>query len=93
MAKFKSKDCFLSSQIAAELGLKSANELNAKLVELQVLKQVNGSMVLRANYAGKGYAKLEYAEVNENKKAYVLLWTPEGRQLVLNTIENANRNR
>lgn len=50
---------YTSLEIAKELNLKSANELNKILEENKVQYKVNGTWVLTSKYSDKGYTSIK----------------------------------
>jgi len=77
------KKTYTTSEIAKELGFKSANELNKKLKELGIQYKVNGTWVLSAKYANKGYVEIKQGLKADGTSLYYTRWTQKGREFLL----------
>lgn len=74
---------FTSTEIAKELNMKSAQELNAKLQEKGILyKDHRGVWLLYSQYAGRDLQRIKDKEVN-GKIVYYAEWTGVGRDWLL----------
>ncbi|WP_051359950.1 Rha family transcriptional regulator [Adhaeribacter aquaticus] len=74
--------------IASELGLKSANSLHKALKSKGIMWYVNGTWVLTAKYAGKGYTITKthpYTDsLGQQKTSISTYWTEKGRAFLHN---------
>jgi len=80
----KTNNTLLATEVCKEFGLKSATEMNRKLVEKGIIYKIRGHFVINAKYAGKGYER--YSEHQYNSKvdgtlkiSRQLEWTQLGR--------------
>ena len=74
---------YTATEIAKELGFKSAVLLNNKLEEMKIQYKVNGSWVLYSNYSNLGYISLKQNVLDNGKIVYDRKWTGEGRKFLL----------
>lgn len=77
---------YTSSEIAKELNLKSANELNKILEENKVQYKVNGTWVLTSKYSDKGYTSIKQSVLDSGKIVFDRKWTGTGREFILKMI-------
>lgn len=77
---------YTSSEIAKELNLKSANELNKILEENKVHYKVNGTWVLTSKYSDKHYTSVKQTVLDNGKVVYDRKWTGFGREFILTMI-------
>ena len=82
------KKTYTTTEIAKELGFRSANELNKKLNELGIQYKVNGTWVLSAKYANKGYIKQKQGFKADGLPIYYPRWTQKGREFLLELFSN-----
>ena len=82
------KKTYTTTEIAKELGFRSANELNKKLNELGIQYKVNGTWVLSAKYANKGYESIKQVSLPNAKVVYDRRWTQKGREFLLELFSN-----
>ena len=75
---------YTATDIAKELGFKSAVLLNNKLEDMKIQYKVNGSWVLYSNYSNLGYISLKQNVLDNGKIVYDRKWTGEGRKFLLN---------
>ncbi len=80
---------YTTSEIAKELNLKSANELNKLLNELKVQYKVNGTWVLYSKYSNLGYESIKQNILDNGKVIFDRKWTQIGREFILKLIEEA----
>ena len=74
---------FTSQEIAKELGIRSAQELNARLHEMGIqFKDKRGVWMLYAEYASNGYTEIKQEEINGAPR-YHRKWTGSGRDWLL----------
>lgn len=81
-----SDGCLLSTQIAKELGFKSATQFHEYLSDINVLYRVNDSWELYSKYSGNDYTKHGTKLIKHNNgesftKTY-LKWTEKGRYFI-----------
>lgn len=74
---------YTSTEIAKELGMKSATELNRKLAELKVQYKVNNTWVLTAKYSNLGYESIKQTVLDTGKVIYDRKFSQLGRNFVL----------
>lgn len=83
---------YTSSEIAKELGLKSAQSLNQILMDNKIQYKVNGTWVLAARYSELGYVSIKQVEVgDEGKVVYDRRWTGIGRDFILELTNEPTR--
>lgn len=75
---------YTSTELAKELGLRSANEFNRMLDENKVQYKVNGTWVLTARYADKGYTSIKQIVLDNGRTVYDRKWTGAGRDFLIN---------
>jgi prophage antirepressor-like protein len=78
------KKTYTTTEIAKELGFKSARALNSKLKEDGVQFKQNGTWVLKSEFANNGYMETKQIELENGKIIYNSHWTGEGRLFLLN---------
>jgi len=77
------KKTYTTTEIAKELGLRSAIELNKILEDKQIQYKVNGTWVLRADYSDLAYTETKQIELESGKIIYDTRWTQMGREFLL----------
>lgn len=75
---------FTSTEIAKELGMKSARELNNWLCSSGVQYKQNGTWVLYSKYADLGYTEIKQQALDNGHVVYDRRWTNDGRSFILN---------
>lgn len=78
-----SKKLYTTTEIAKELGFKSANALNNILEEDKVQYKVNGTWVLCSKYSDKDYVSIKQTELDNGKIIYDRKWTGIGRDFLI----------
>lgn len=78
-----SRKLYTTTEIAKELGLKSANALNQLLEEDKIQYKVNGTWVLCSKYSDKEYVSIKQTELENGKIIYDRKWTGLGRNFLL----------
>jgi len=78
---------YTTTEIAKELNLKSAQQLNSILQDKKIQYRQNGTWVLFSNYSYKGYTSIKETVLDSGKIVYDRLWTGSGRQFLLNLIQ------
>jgi len=79
------KKLYTSTEIAKELGFKSAKAFNKKLQELGIQYKVNNTWVLTSKYADLGYENI----LDDGRVIYDRKWTQLGREFLLNLFKGA----
>ena len=78
------KQTYTTSQIAKELGMKSAQELNALLLQRGMHYKQNGSWMLVSWLSGKGYTSMKnFTPKGTELVMYNTQWTQAGRLFLL----------
>lgn len=80
------KKVYTASEIAKELGFKSAQELNKDLKEKKIQYKVNNTWVLCARYSENDYTTTRQIELETGKIIYDTRWTGKGRDWLVNNI-------
>lgn len=78
---------YTTTEIAKELGLKSAIALNNKLAERKVQFKQNGTWVLYSKYADLGYTDIKQSVLDSGRIVYDRRWTQDGRAFVLDLLK------
>jgi|GEM_PF-429625 len=78
-----SRKLYTTTEIAKELGLKSANALNQLLEEDKIQYKVNGTWVLCSKYSDKEYVSIKQTELENGKIIYDRKWTGLGRNFLI----------
>lgn len=74
---------YTATELAKELGFKSANELNKILSQMKVQYKQNETWVLYSKYADKGYTDIKQQVLDSGKVVYDRKWTQLGRKFLL----------
>lgn len=74
---------YTTTEIAKELGLHSALELNKILEEKNIQYKANKTWVLYSHYSDKGYTSIKQVELDNGKIIYDRKWTGLGREFIL----------
>ena len=77
------------TEIAKELGLKSAIQLNKILAEKKIQYQVNGTWVMFSKYSDLGYEEIKQEVLDSGKVIYHRRITQMGREFILKLFEKA----
>ena len=85
------KKLYTATEIAKELGFRSAIELNKKLEELGIQYKVNGTWVLKADYANLGYEDIKQEVMDNGKVIYHRKWTQLGREFLLDLFNSQDK--
>lgn len=75
------------TEIAKELGLKSAIQLNRILAEKKIQYQVNGTWLMYSNYSDCGYEEIKQEVLDSGKVIYHRRITQMGREFILGLFE------
>lgn len=85
---------YTSTEIAKELGLKSANALNLFLSERKIQYKVNNTWVLTSKYSNLGYESIKQSVLDNGRVIYDRKFTQRGRDFIINLLKgetNGNR--
>lgn len=74
---------YTATEIAKELGFKSAIALNNDLAKKRIQFKQNGTWVLYSDYANKGYVEIKQEVLDNGKVIYHRRWTQLGRKFLL----------
>ena len=77
---------YTTTEIAKELGMRSAVALNRLLCERRVQFKQNGTYVLYAEYAEHGYVHIKQEILENDKIVYHRRWTNLGREWLLDML-------
>lgn len=75
---------YTMTEIAKELGMKSAIQLNKLLAERKIQYQVNGTWVMYSQYSDLGYEEIKQEVLDSGKVIYHRRITQMGREFILN---------
>lgn len=77
------------TEIAKELNMKSAIELNKKLAELNIQYKVNGTWVLYSKYSNLGYEEIKQEVLDSGRVVYHRKITQRGREFIIGAVNKA----
>ena len=77
---------YTTSEIAKELGLRSATQLNNLLAEKKVQYKQNKTWLLYSKYAECGYVSIKQDVLDNGHIIYDRKWTGSGRDFILNLL-------
>ncbi len=77
------------TEIAKELGLRSATQLNRILAEKKIQYQVNGTWVMYSRYSDQGYEEIKQEVLDSGRVIYHRRITQMGREFVLSLFQAA----
>lgn len=80
---------YTATEIAKELNMKSANELNKALSDMKVQYKVGNTWVLYSQYSNKGYEEIKQETLDNGKVVYHRKFTQMGRDFILNLFKKA----
>lgn len=78
---------YTTSEIAKELNLKSANQLNKILEDKGIQYKLNGTWLLYSNYADKDYVSVKQQTLDNGKIIYDRRWNGKGRDFILELLK------
>lgn len=78
---------YTMTEIAKELGMKSAIQLNKLLTEKKIQYQVNGTWVFYSQYSDLGYEEIKQEILDSGKVIYHRRITQMGREFILKLLE------
>lgn len=79
---------YTMTEIAKELGMKSAIQLNKLLAEKKIQYQVNGTWVMYSQYSDLGYEEIKQEVLDSGKVIYHRRITQMGREFILKLFED-----
>lgn len=74
---------YTATEIAKELGFKSAQALNRDLAKRRIQFKQNGTWVLYSDYADRGYTEIKQEVLDSGRVIYHRRWTQLGREFLL----------
>ena len=77
------------TEIAKELGLRSAVQLNRILAEKKIQYQVNGTWVMYSKYSNQGYEEIKQEVLDSGRVIYHRRITQMGREFILSLFQVA----
>lgn len=77
------------TEIAKELGLRSATQLNRILAEKKIQYQVNGTWVMYSRYNDQGYEEIKQEVLDSGRVIYHRRITQMGREFILSLFQAA----
>lgn len=80
---------YTATEIAKELGLKSAMKLNKILADKKIQYQVNGTWVMFSQYSNLGYEEIKQEVLDSGKVIYHRRITQMGREFILDLLSTA----
>lgn len=78
---------YTMTEIAKEIGMKSAIQLNKLLAEKKIQYQVNGTWVMYSRYSDLGYEEIKQEVLDSGKVIYHRKITQMGREFILKLFE------
>lgn len=82
---------YTMTEIAKELGLRSAIELNKILSDMHIQYKVNNTWVMYSDYSNLGYEEIKQEVLDNGTVVYHRRITQAGREFIINLIQE-NRN-
>lgn len=79
---------YTMTEIAKELGLRSANELNRWLSDMHIQHKVNGTWVMYSDYSDKGYEDIKQEVLDSGRVVYHRKITQIGREFIINLFQS-----
>lgn len=79
---------YTATEIAKELGYKSATALNNELERRKIQYKQNDTWVLYSRYADKGYVDIKQEVLDNGKVIYHRKWTQLGREFLIKLLNN-----
>lgn len=80
---------YTMTEIAKEIGLKSANELNKILAEKKIQYKLNGTWVMYSDYSDLGYESIKQEALDNGHVIYHRRITQLGRKFILGLFDMA----
>lgn len=82
---------YTATELAKELGFKSATILNQKLADMKIQYKVNNSWVFYLKYADMGYTSIKQHILENGKEIYDRKFTQSGRDFILKLFESESK--
>lgn len=79
---------YTATEVAKELGLKSAQELNKVLHKMGIQFKQGSTWVMYSKYADKGYTEIKQKVLDNGTIVYDRHFTQMGREFILNLLSN-----
>lgn len=79
---------YTASELAKELGFRSAKALNEALRDMNIIYKCNGTWLPKANYVDKGYMETKQKELDNGIIKYYSKWTGTGRDFLLDLFKD-----
>lgn len=79
---------YTTTEIAKEIGMKSAIELNNALKLHKIQYKQNNTWVLYSDYSSLGYEDIKQEVLDNGKVIYHRRWTQRGREFILNYFQS-----
>nr|DAU67177.1 MAG TPA: repressor domain protein [Caudoviricetes sp.] len=79
---------YTMTEIAKELGLRSANELNKWLSDMHIQYKVNGTWVMYSDYSDKGYEDIKQEVLDSGRVVYHRKITQIGREFIISLFQS-----
>lgn len=79
---------YTMTEIAKELGLRSANELNKWLSDMHIQYKVNGTWVMYSDYSDKGYEDIKQEVLDSGRVVYHRKITQIEREFIINLFQS-----
>ncbi|PAF49224.1 hypothetical protein BKH41_03850 [Helicobacter sp. 12S02232-10] len=84
------KKTYTATEIAKELGFKSAIALNHSLQAKKIQYQINGTWVMCSDYADLGYESIKQEVLDNGKVIYTRRITQKGREFILSLFDEVS---
>ena len=81
---------YTATEVAKELNLKSANELNAWLAHERIQYKANGTWVLYSSYSSQGYTEIKQTTLDSGRVVYDRHFTQRGREFIIKLYSSRN---
>ncbi len=82
---------YTATELAKELGFKSATILNQKLADMKIQYKVNNSWVFYSKYADMGVTSIKQHILENGKEIYDRKFTQSGRDFILKIFESESK--
>ena len=79
---------YTMTEIAKELNMKSATELNKRLADMKIQYKINGTWVFYSDYSNLGYENIKQEPLDNGKVIYHRKITQLGREFILGLFED-----
>lgn len=82
---------YTMTEIAKELNMKSAIELNKRLADMKIQYKINGTWVFYSDYSNLGYEEIKQEILDNGQVVYHRKITQIGREFILGLFEDEDR--